>query len=52
MANWLSWAVDDWAPPENAGYSGLNIARELTDLTLRQGLVIHSSEGYPGARLL
>jgi len=46
MSDWLAWAVDDWAPAANAGYSGLNIPRELTDPTLRRGLVLHSSEGY------
>ena len=46
MAGWLSWAVDDPAPAENAGYSALNIPRELTNPALRRGLVLHSSEGY------
>src|SRR3990172_7037999 len=46
MTDWLPWATDDPAPAENAGYSGLNIPRELGDLTLRRGLVLHSSEGY------
>src|SRR3972149_7652752 len=46
MSDWLAGAFAAPAPPANAGYSGLNIPRELTDPTLRRGLVLHSSEGY------
>ncbi len=43
--SWLSWAVDDPAPG-NAGYSRLGVPVELTNPSLRYGIVIHSVEGW------
>ncbi len=44
--SWLGWAIDDPAPADQCGYAFLGIPRELTDLSLRHGIVIHSVEGW------
>jgi hypothetical protein len=49
MTDWLTWAADDPAPPEHAGYGdgrgGFVIAPEI-DAALRRGCVVHSAEGW------
>ena len=41
---WLDWAVNDPAPAENAGYSGLQVPPEV-DASQKSGVVFHSAAG-------